>query len=309
MFPRYSAIVAAAALFTGSMISAAGAAPAAPIDHTNASGGMWNLTHPGQPWPGTDDWSCHPSPAHPNPVILIHGLGANGLNQWSGMAPSLVEEGYCAFAPTWGALPDQPGIGSRAPFRQSQAEMATYVDRVLSATGATEVDLVGISAGVPVVAHLAKVDRPGKVGRAVLLAGNLYGDADLIPGTDPGTAASVERGFRASPFGAGLPDQAFTDETWTGGTPFHPATEYTILAGIHDQAAPVSAAFVDVPGATQIVVQDGCPQDMADHVSFAVDPRTIDLTLNALDPANAVPARCLPTLPVIGLPGPVPPRG
>lgn len=64
-----------------------------------------------------------------------------------------------------------------------------------------------------------------------------------------------------------------------------------------------------VPGATQIVVQDGCPQDMADHASFAVDPRTIDLTLNALAPDSAVTPRCLPTLPVIGLPGPVPPRG
>lgn len=306
---RPAALLASAALVVGSALSAAGGAAAAPIDHTNASGGMWNLTHPGEPWPGTDDWSCQPSPAHPNPVVLIHGLGANGLNQWSGMTPSLVDEGYCVFAPTWGALPDHPGIGSRAPFREAQEEMAAYVDRVREATGADQVDLVGISAGVPVAAHLAKVDRPGQVGRAVLLSGNLYGDADRLPGTDAATAASAENAFLSSPFGAGLPDQEFTDEIWTGGTPFHQGTEYTILAGIHDQASPPSAAFVDVPGATQIVVQDGCPQDMTDHVSFAVDPRTIDFTLNTLDPENAVTPRCLPTMPVIGLPGAVPPRG
>jgi len=312
---RTRTAAALAALVAGATLAGAATASAAPnpaptpIEHTNASGGMWKLLHPGQPWPGTDDWSCRPSAEHPNPVILVHGLGANGLNQWSGMAPSLVQEGYCVFAPTWGALPDHPGIGSRAHFRQSQSEMADYVDRVLAATGAEKVDLVGISAGVPVVAHLAKVDRPGRVGRAVLLAGNLYGDANRLPGTNPETAASVENAFRASPLGPGLPDKAFTDETWSGGTPFHPGTAYTILAGIHDQASPVSAAFVHVPGATQIVVQDGCPQDLADHVSFAVDPRAIDLTLNALDPENAVPPRCLPTMPVIGLPGPVPPRG
>lgn len=305
---RVAAVTAISAL-AGVAVLSGGTASAAPIDYTNASGGMWSLTHPGQPWPGTDDWSCRPTQAHPNPVVLMHGLGGNGLNQWSGMAPSLVEEGYCVFAPTWGALPDHPGIGSRAPFRQSQSEMADYMDRVLSATGAAEVDLVGISAGVPVVAHLAKVDRPGKVGRAVLLAGNLYGDASRLPGAGPDAGASVEQAFRASPFGPGLPDQGFTDETWAGGTPFHPGTEYTIIAGLHDQASPVSAAFVDVPGATQIVVQDGCPQDLADHASFAVDPRAIDLTLNALDPSTAVTPRCLPTMPVIGLPGPVPPRG
>ncbi|HHX84068.1 MAG TPA: alpha/beta hydrolase [Actinomycetales bacterium] len=305
-----AALVAAAALAgAGPAASSAPAATAAPIDHTNASGGMWNLMNPGKPWPGTDDWSCRPPAEHPNPVILVHGLGANGLNQWSGMAPSLVEEGYCVYAPTWGALPDHPGIGSRAPFRESQAEMADYVDRVLTATGAQKVDLVGLSAGVPVVAHLAKVDRPGKVGRAVLMAGNLYGDANKLPGTNPETAASVENAFRSSPLGAGLTDEAFTAETWKGGTPFHPETEYTILAGIHDQASPPSAAFVHVPGATQIVIQDGCPENLADHVSFAVDPRAIDHTLNALDPENAVTPRCLPTLPIIGLLGPVPPRG
>ena len=298
-------LAAAAALVMGS-----GAATAASIDHTNASGGMFNLLNPGQPWPGTDDWSCRPSAEHPNPVILLHGMGGNGLNQWSGMVPTLVEEGYCVFAPTWGALPDHPGIGTRAPFRQAQDEMADYIDRVLAGTGAEKVDLIGLSAGVPVAAHLAKVDRPGKVGRAVLLAGNLYGNADLIPGAGPEAGASVENTFRASPFGDGLPDAAFIDDLWAvGGTPFHRETDYTILAGIHDQASPPSAAFVHVPGATQIVVQDGCPQDMADHASFAVDPRTIDLTLNALDPDSALTPRCLPTLPVIGLPGPVPPRG
>lgn len=291
------------------LVMGSGTAPAAPIDHTNASGGMFNLLNPGQPWPGTDDFSCQPPAEHPNPVILLHGMGGNGLNQWSGMVPSLVEEGYCVYAPTWGALPDHPGIGTRAPFRQAQNEMADHLDRVLAGTGAEKVDLIGLSAGVPVAAHLAKVDRPGKVGRAVLLAGNLYGDAGLLPGASPETAGSVEDAFRSSPFGPGLPDKAFTDEIWEGGTPFHPETDYTILAGLHDQASPPSAAFVHVPGATQIVVQDGCPQDMADHASFAVDPRTIDLTLNALDPGNAVTPRCLPTLPVIGLPGPVPPRG
>ena len=86
--------------------------PSQPVTYTAEVGGVYQITHPGQPWPGVDDWSCQPSPEHPRPVILLHGTGANGVNNWGTIAPALLNEGYCVFAPTYGATPLFPGIGA-----------------------------------------------------------------------------------------------------------------------------------------------------------------------------------------------------
>jgi hypothetical protein len=45
-------------------------------------------------------------------------------------------------------------------------------------------------------------------------------------------------------------------------------------------------------GGTNIVVQDICPGDFYEHIGMARDPVAHQLTLNALDPANAQPVKC-----------------
>ena len=54
------------------------------------------------PHSGFNDWSCQPSAAHPDPVVLLHGLGGNGPGNFLTLGPYLASAGYCVYAPTYG---------------------------------------------------------------------------------------------------------------------------------------------------------------------------------------------------------------
>jgi len=300
--------------------------PPQPVSYTADAGGVYQITHPGQPWPGVDAWSCAPSPAHPRPVILLHGTGANGVNNWGTLAPALLNEGYCVFAPTFGAVSFAPGLGGADRVADHVAEMSDYLDRVLAATGADQADVVGHSLGATVGMHLAKVSRPGSVATVVSIGGFAGGrDGSALPGLASlatfvdleRLAADVSREIPDGPLPIPFPSMLDVNEhsptgqvLFSGGSPFHPGTRYTLIASALDGLVPPAMSFPkgEHPGVTTHVLQDTCGQNGADHVSLFADPQTLDLVLNALDPDNAQSPRCWPTLPMIGALGEVPPR-
>ena len=122
--------------------------------------GAWFLAHPGGAPPGANDWSCQPSAAHPNPVVLAHGASANMTVNWATIAPLLKNNGYCVFALTYGIPDGTPfpldQIGGRNPMEESAVELGAFIDQVLAATGATEVDIVGHSEGSLMPNYYAK---------------------------------------------------------------------------------------------------------------------------------------------------------
>ena len=61
--------------------------------------------------PGANDWHCQPSKAHPEPVVLVHGLFGNQATNWQTYAPLLKNNGYCVYALTYGQSSAAP-----APF-------------------------------------------------------------------------------------------------------------------------------------------------------------------------------------------------
>src|SRR5690348_4689922 len=97
--------------------------------------------------PGANDWSCKPSAAHPRPVVLVHGTFADMSDSWQALSPLLVNNGYCVFALNYGSYAGSGAVGvyGTGEIRNSAKELSAFVDKVLAATGAAEVDLVGHS--------------------------------------------------------------------------------------------------------------------------------------------------------------------
>src|SRR5438445_13414749 len=76
---------------------ASGAAALPALAATSGSPAAAPLPPQGPPPPGANNWSCQPG-AHPNPVVLVHGLGATMAENWAEISPLLARHGFCVFA-------------------------------------------------------------------------------------------------------------------------------------------------------------------------------------------------------------------
>ena len=248
--------------------------------------------------PGTNNWSCTPTPEHPEPVILIHGLMANRNDNWQTYGPLLANEGYCVFALTYGSLDGDPDalIGGLAPMQDGAAALVHFVDRVRHSTGAEKVALVGHSEGATMPNWYLKLGGGAtKVSTMIGLASAVHGAGLHIPSDIQigpiGQLALAQIG----------PGSEFIHQLNDGGITV-PGVTYTQIVTRYDQLIPYTSGLIHEPGVTNHILQDHCPNNFADHLSINSDPVTSRLVLNALDPAHAQPVECTLVLPVIGLP-------
>ncbi|NUP23366.1 MAG: alpha/beta fold hydrolase [Streptomyces sp.] len=271
------------------------------------------LLHPEASPAGANDWSCRPTRKHPRPVVLLHGSAANAFNNWSMLSPWLKQQGYCVFAPNYGGTPGSP-FQATGPIAKSAREVAGYVDRVLKATGARQVDLVGHSqGGGPTPRWYLRFEggtdpahpKRNKVRSLIALApsnhgGNLSGVGTLTTklGLNPTMSALVGQAWSDQMPGSEMNQKLDRD----GDT--QPGVRYTVIATRFDEfATPYTNNFLTPgPGATvrNILIQDICPQDISEHLSLAYDTNAAQLVRNALDPAHAKPVDCGLSLPVLG---------
>jgi hypothetical protein len=76
-----------------------------------------------------------------------------------------------------------------------------------------------------------------------------------------------------------------------------PGVTYTTIMSRYDElVTPYTSGVLDAPGVTDVVIQDGCEVDFAEHGAVAWTPRALGYVLNALDPAHATPPPCWPTV-------------
>lgn len=254
--------------------------------------------------PGTNDWSCTPTAEHPRPVVLVHGTAGNRSTNWQTYGPLLKNNGYCVFALTYGStfpVPYPGALGGFADMRTSARELAAFVDEVLAATGATEVDLLGHSQGTLMPNWYVKyLDGAPKIGSYVSLSPLWHGTNIGSPVT---MLASVF-GFdaEAAPLctacGQFDPDSAFMAEIRAGGSAA-PGVNYVNIMTKYDQLVIPYTSGREV-GMTNIVVQDHCKLDFSEHFQIAADRIAAALVLNALDPAHPRPVPCVPVLPFVG---------
>ncbi|MFE3321023.1 esterase/lipase family protein [Nocardia sp. NPDC059195] len=306
---RSSLLVMAAAALIACLPATASAQPL-PVDYNFFAGIPNELADPGGSLPGSNDWSCRPSAVHPNPVVLIHGTAGGAQTNWGAYVPLLANEGYCVFALNYGAL-DVPwplsAMGGMRPIAESGAQLAAFVERVRSATGARQVDFLSHSQGSLVGSYyLKRLDGAETVDKFVSLAGpwlGVYGDQMNVwrtVGQRLGVAADdLDRMVSAgvcSPCSELMGGSAFMRALNADGV-YVPGVAYTNIATVYDEiATPYTSGLVAGPNAVNIVVQDGCPADFSEHLAIAGSQRAAGYVLNALDPARqaAVPCEFVP---------------
>lgn len=289
-----------------------------PVSYSFLAGAEFAIRNRGQDLPGVNQWDTAPSEERPTPVILVHGTAGAASTNWITLAPTLVNHGFSVFTLTYGAiegasfpLSELGGLRRIRPVAVPQ--VAEFVDAVLAATGAPQVDLVGHSQGCVVAGAVAKHARPGAVRKVVSLASPWHGVGSarlevLLTATHVrplvGAVSRVgEDLVRGSDFLAWLwgPD----------GTPYVKGIGYTNISTRFDQfVVPHTTSLVAPPNEEEysvdnIVLQHGCMLDFVDHAALPSDPRAVDLVLRALDPEVSTHIRCLPVAPVHGgiLPG------
>ena len=281
---------------------AAGGATDYPVPYNFGAGIAAELVSPGSSPPGSNDWTCRPSTAHPYPVVLAHGTFGDMTNSWQALSPLLANNGYCVFALDYGGSPGNP-IQAYGPIETSAAQLSQFVDRVRSATHAPKVDIVGHSQGGMMPRYYMKfLGGAPKVHTLVGLAPsnhgtNLFGLVDLLRAFPSGSQFDNSLCEACSQQTAGSP---FLTNLNAGGDTIA-GVNYTVIETRYDEVVtPYTSAFLSGRKVTNITLQDQCPIDFADHLAVIYDSVALRDVLNALDPAHALAPQCVPVFPVLG---------
>ncbi|BBA96472.1 putative secreted lipase [Actinacidiphila reveromycinica] len=249
------------------------------------------------PTSGWNNYSCRPSAQHPRPVVLVHGTFANGTDNWLAFAPYLVARGYCVFSLDYGMLPGENLIGGLGPIADSAQQLSDFTDRVLAATHASKVDIVGHSQGGMMPRYyLQFLGGASKVNALVALAPDNHGTTldgltALLP-YFPGASDFLQDDL------PGLADQVagsdFQRELNAGGDTV-PGVQYTVISTIYDEVVtPYTTQALSGPNVHNVVLQDLCPLDVSEHVAIGLTDRiAFHEAANALDPAHATRTTCL----------------
>jgi triacylglycerol esterase/lipase EstA (alpha/beta hydrolase family) len=296
-----------AAVFAVVMAMLGLGASAAQADLPVIYNGVYGYAHtsPTASPPGANDWSCKPSAAHPRPVVLVHGTFADRSNSWQAISPLLKNNGYCVFALNYG---DYNGSGTIGVYGvddipTSAGELSAYVDQVLAATGAAEVDLVGHSQGGTMPRYYLKyLGGAAEVRALVGLSPSNHGTtldglftlAGFFPGATQFTGALCPACEQQRAGSAFITNLNSGGETVAG-------VDYTVIQTRYDTVVtPYTSAFLSGPNVKNILLQNQCVLDLGDHLSMPYDHIVGADILTALDPANPRKFLCTPILPISG---------
>jgi triacylglycerol esterase/lipase EstA (alpha/beta hydrolase family) len=301
---RHGAVAIAFAVFTLALSASPAAAAQLPVVY-NGTLGYAQVSATASP-PGSNNWSCKPSAARPTPVILVHGTFADMSDSWQALSPLLYDNGYCVFALNYGSHNESGSLGVYATgdIVQSAQELSTFVDKVLAATGANKVDLVGHSQGGMMPRYYIKfLGGASKVNTLVGLAPSNHGTTldglftlashfpggSSLAGVDCPACQEQEAG---SPFITNL----------NAGGETAPGVNYTVIESDNDEVVtPYTSAFLaPAPNVTNILLQSHCSLDQGEHLSMPYDHIADADVLTALDPADPQHPACTPVLPVSG---------
>ena len=306
------------ALCAATAAVATAAAPHYPVTY-NGILGYAHFAQPDAPAAGSSyvTWntatpaaSCMVSRQHPYPVVLVGGTWLNQADDWAAVSPLLADNGYCVYTDNLGSATDAI-LAQTGDIPTSAQELATVVNKVLAATGATKVDLVGHSQGGGMLPrwYLKYGGGATKVNALVGLEPSNHGttlSGLTTLGTDLGLLSIVNSGLNAIGFVSAVEQEVgsrVNTELDAGGDTV-PGVAYTNIVSKYDEVVtPYTNQFLTAgAGATvhNILLQDVCPFDLGEHISVVYDHIALRLMLNALDPATATAPQCSLVLPIVG---------
>ena len=224
--------------------------------------------------PGVNNWDCAPTKAHPRPIVLVHGTFGDRKHLLENLSNALLGQGYCVFSLDYGNRGTQD-------IPTSAQTLKAFTDKVLTATGARKVSMIGHSQGGMMPRYYIKFLGGRKfVDDLVGLVPSNHGTDDTGPG-NPLTQAvfgavcpACVQQSAGSPF---LTNLNAGDET-------PGKVSYTQITTRYDEVVtPYLSAYL-APGrkTTNITLQDLCPNDLSEHVTIPTDQVAIQLVLNAL---------------------------
>lgn len=279
-----AAVLAAGACFAVGVGSAAAAAPAG----------------------GINDSGCRPSAAHPNPVVLLHGLGATHYEDLNVLQGWLAARGYCTFASTYGAYPGFPLVGGLRPIADSAVEIATYIKKVQQQTGAAKIDIVGHSEGGFQSLYVTKTQGiADRIDKVVAIAPPTHGTSfaglyQLAYVFGQAERDAVDKALKTvgCPACSELGTGGSAVATLNNGPIAQPGVDYTVITSRYDQlVTPTETSFVREPGVVNQYVQDFCPLDPVGHIGEAYDTNVWNMVANGLESAPQRKFLCLAGLP------------
>ncbi len=233
--------------------------------------------------PGANDWTCVPTAAHPDPVILVPGTFESMAKNWSTLSPYLKNQGYCVYALNYGTT---NGIDATGPIADSARELSGFVDRVLAASGADKADIVGHSQGGMMPRYyLGFLGGADKVDALVGIAPSNHGTEGLItPTPEQVPLATGDSNVVCQACADQEAGSAFLTELNSIGD-LVDGPSYTVISTKFDEVVtPYQSQFLAGPAdrVTNITIQDLCPADPIEHDQAPNDPVVHQLVGNAL---------------------------
>ena len=236
--------------------------------------------------PGVNDFGCKPPPKHRYPIVIVHGTFGDRTYTSLPLAPPMQRLGYCVFALDY-------GMRGTGPIEKSAEQLKAFVDRVLAATGAERVSIVGHSQGGLMPRYYIRfLGGKSKIKDMIGLSPSNHGtDNPIAPPV--GELAQCPACEQQSPYKSDFTRRINRDDETLG------KIDYTQIQTRFDEVVvPYFSAFLanrpgtsnsartsrqNGPHTTNFCLQDKFPNNASDHLDIVNDPQAFTVVLDALN--------------------------
>jgi triacylglycerol lipase len=220
---------------------------------------------------GANDWDCRPTAQRPEPVIIVHGTFGDRKSLLDNLSAAMVDDGFCVFSLDYG----NRGTGDIVA---SAKVLKRFTTKVLDATGAAKVSMVGHSQGGMMPRYYIKfLGGAAVVDDLVGLSPSNHGTTITRDDSNPLTGGLCRSCSQQAAGSAFLTKLNKGDET-------PGAVSYTQISTRYDEVVVpyTSALLAEGPRTTNLTIQDACPSDVTEHLFIPMSTTAISYALDAL---------------------------